>query len=433
MEYATSLTFIAFIVLLLAGLPIGFVLPLCGFGFLFLSDSTSAIAIPSDMMDGISGFILLAIPFFIWAGFLMTQGGMTGALSDFLGNLLGHLRGGLLQAVVASMYIFSGISGSKAADVAAVGSTMTPILRQNGYSASRVAAVLAGAAVMGETIPPSIAMLVMGSITTISIGTLFIAGLLPATLLAICISVTIFFQSRNGAQRPKPRASLKTMLRSTVKALPAMLTPVILIGGILGGIGTPTEISSIAVVYALLLMGEPFKRVTWKRFWSVAVETAIMSGMILFIISGAVGFSRALTIAQIPEQLVGLLSSLGGVSVFLVCTLVLLTVMGGLFEGLPALVVFTPLLMPTAIAFGIDPIHYAVVLIIAMGLGSFAPPLGVGLYVACAVCDVTMEQVVRPLAPYLAVLLVGLILITFFPELTLALRKRFGDRLWIWA
>jgi tripartite ATP-independent transporter DctM subunit len=367
------------------------------------------------MQAGISSFVMLSIPFFILAGYVMTEGGLSRRLTDFIISLVGRFRGGMLQVIVVSMYIMSGISGSKVADVAAVGTTMKNVMRRERYDSGETAAVLAACAIMGETVPPSIAMLVLASVTSLSIGTLFIAGLLPAAVMALCLMVLIFFRSRSRAGETK-KHSVGEITHAGVQAIPALIAPVILIGGIVSGVATPTEVSSTAVIYALLLSIFFYRSLRPGQLWRVMASTAAQAGMVLFITSTASTFSWSLTIAKMPQQIAALLSVFhGSATLFTLATIATLVVMGALLEGLPALLIFGPLLLPMAPNFGIDPLQYGLVMIIAMGLGAFSPPIGVGMFVTCSICETTMENATRHMLPYLVVLIIGLLLVAFVP------------------
>lgn len=419
------IVFGSFAVQLALGLPVGFVLSLVSLMYLYLSGKGSLTLVPMTMQNGIMNFVLLAIPFFMMAGYLMTDGGLSKRLADFVIALVGRVQGGLLQAMVITMYIFSGLSGSKAADVAAVGSTLNPMLKANGYEPAESAAVLASSAVMGETIPPSLPMLILGSITTISMGSLFMAGLLPAAVIAVCLMAAIYIKTRLSGKHPGTKVPFSEVAKRAIIAIPALLVPVFLVGGIVTGLATPTEVSTGAVVYSLLLAIFFYRELTWRKFWKVMSDTAVKSGMILFITSAASAFSWTLTAASLPQKIAQFMISVAGNSswLFMLTTVIILIAMGALLEGIPALLVFAPLLIPIVPQFGVSPLQYGIVLIIAMGLGSFFPPLGIGLYISCSVSGTSVEETSRAMLPYLVVLFVGLLVVTFVPWFSLILPK----------
>ncbi len=416
------LTFAAFVLLLLIGLPLGFVLAMAALLYVFASGTTPLTFLPISMNNGVTSFVLLALPFFILAGFIMAYGGLSPPLATFASVLVGRLRGGLLHVIIVSTFLFSGLSGSKVADVAAVGATMRDMLETEGYDLAESTAVLAASAAAGETIPPSLAMLVLGSITTISISSLFAAGIVPAAVISLLLMSAVVI--RGGGKSAIISGSYRAeLVKAGVRAIPPLLLPVILIGGIIGGIATPTEVSSFAVVYGILLAVAVYRALDLRGFWSLAVSAASTTGMILFIVSTASAFSWSLTIAGVPRAIGSGLISIGHYSIplFFLCAIVVLIVVGAVLEGLPALLIFGPLLVPVAGQLGINTLHFAIVLTVAMGIGTFAPPIGIGLYVSCAVMNTSLERVSRPMLPYIGVLLLALLLITLVPQLSLAL------------
>jgi tripartite ATP-independent transporter DctM subunit len=323
----------------------------------------------------------------------------------------------------------SGLSGSKAADVAAVGTVMRGMLKKQGYSSAEGAAVLAASAVMGETVPPSIAMLILGSVTSISMAGLFIGGLLPAAVIAVCLMILIYVRARRSGITPEARAPWKARLDASIGAILPFLMPLFLFVGILAGIATPTEVSAFAVLYGMFLSIVVYREMNWHSFFRTVVDSVALTGMILFILSAAAGFSWALTVAYVPQRIVELLHGFNdSQEVFLVGSLLLLIVGGSLLEGLPALNILAPLLIPIAGKIGLSELHYGMMLIIAMGVGAFMPPAGVGFYVCCAVARAPLEAASRAMLPYLIVLLIGLLVVTFVPWFTLVLPHYFGFR-----
>jgi len=415
-----------FFVAILAGVPVGFVLLLSTATYLWGTGTASLVVLPQTMVNGTGSFILLAVPFFILAGLVMERGGISIRLVRFIHALVGHMQGGLLQVSVASMYLVSGLSGSKPADVAAVGTVMRDELRER-HSAAEGTAVLAAAAVMGETVPPSIAMLIVGSITSVSVGAMFIAGLIPAAVMAICLMVLIYVRARSSGAPRTPRASAAVMARAGLDAILPLLMPASLLAGILFGIATPTEISALAVVYGLLLSALLYREMSWQTFIHIVVDTAALTGVLLFIFAAASSFSWTLTVAYLPQRLVTLLQSVGNSqTIFMLCSIVLLILVGVLLEGLPSLNVLAPLLIPIAGKLGLSELHYALVLIIAMGIGGFMPFAGVGFYVCCAVMRCDIETASRAMLPYLIMLIAGLLFVAGVPWFTLALPHYFG-------
>ena len=417
---ALSLFFVA----ILAGVPVGFVLLLATATYLWGTGAASLVVLPQTMVNGTGNFILLAVPFFILAGLVMERGGISVRLVQFIHALVGHVRGGLLQVTVGSMYLVSGLSGSKPADVAAVGTVMRDELKER-HGSAEGAAVLAASAVMGETVPPSIAMLIVGSITNVSLGAMFIGGIIPAVVMALCLMIMIYI--RAGSTSRLPRASLETVTRAGMGAVLPLLMPGLLMAGILFGVATPTEVAALAVVYGILLSALVYREMTLHSFVRIVIDTAALTGVLLFIFAAASSFSWTLTVALLPQRLVALLQSVGdSATIFMICSIMLLVLVGVLLEGLPSLNVLAPLLIPIAGKLGLSELHYALVLIIAMGIGGFMPFAGVGFYVCCAVMRCDIETASRAMLPYLVVLLLGLLIVAFVPWLTLVLPHYFG-------
>ena len=421
---ALSLFFFA----ILAGVPVGFVLLLSTATYLWGTGTAPLVVLPQTMVNGTGNFILLAVPFFILAGLVMERGGISIRLVRFIYALVGHMRGGLLQVTVASMYVVSGLSGSKPADVAAVGTVMRDELGER-HGAAEGAAVLAASAVMGETVPPSIAMLIVGSITNVSVGAMFIGGLIPAAVMALCLMALIYLRARASGAPRTPRAGAGVIARAGLGAILPLLMPGTLLAGILLGVATPTEIAAIAVVYGIVLSSVVYREMDLRGFIRIALDTAALTGVLLFIFAAASSFSWTLTVAYLPQRLVVLLQSVGdSQTIFMVCSIVLLILVGVLLEGLPSLNVLAPLLIPIAGKLGLSELHYALVLIIAMGIGGFMPFAGVGFYVCCAVMRCNIETASRAMLPYLIVLLAGLLIVAFVPWFTLFLPHYFGFR-----
>jgi tripartite ATP-independent transporter DctM subunit len=412
--------------LVFAGVPIAYVLSVTAYVLIF-SSGEEPMAVSLAMSNGISSFILLAVPFFILAGNVMTAGGLTKPLADWVTAMVGRMQGGLLQALVVAMYIFSGISGSKIADVAAVGTTLKGMLKEQGYDPAESGAVLSAAGIMGETIPPSLVMMVLASITTLSVATFFIAGVVPAAVLGVCLMIMI---NRRAKKFNWPRCaaiSWPERLKLSVRALPALLVPIILIIGIVGGIATTTEVSSIAVVFAIVVSVFVYRGMNIKSFVTTLAESGAMAGMVLFMVSAGSAFSWTLAIGGLQSVVADFLALLGGSAIaFVAFAIVLMVVMGSILEGLPSLLIFGPMLLQLTKNYGIDPMAFGIVMIISMGIGTFIPPFGVCYFVTCSVMDTTVEKVTPRFLPYLAVLIVGLICIATFPAISLALPHAFN-------
>jgi tripartite ATP-independent transporter DctM subunit len=417
------------LLLVFAGVPIAFVLAVTAYVYIYGSGEADPMAVSFALTNGISSFILLAVPFFILAGKIMTDGGLTKPLADWVTSVVGRLQGGLLQALIVAMYIFSGISGSKIADVAAVGTTLKGMLKEQGYEPAESAAVLSAAGIMGETIPPSLVMMVLASITTLSVATFFVAGVVPAALLGFCIMAIVFHRARKLNWPRCAKTTWRERMKITYRAFPALLVPVILIVGIVGGIATTTEVSSLAVVYAILVAVFFYRAMSFRTFLTTMADSGTMAGMVLFMVSAGSAFSWTLAVSGLQNVVSGFLDTLGGsAAAFMAFSIVLMVIMGSVLEGLPSLLIFGPMLLQMTPQYGIDPMHFGIVMIIAMGIGTFIPPFGICYFVTCSVMDTSVEEVTPRFVPYLAVLVIGLVLIAIFPSISLVLPHAFNLR-----
>jgi tripartite ATP-independent transporter DctM subunit len=408
-------SFIAIAVLFALGLPIPFVLIVVPVLYFFVSRQVPTLVAEQQMTDATNNFLLLAIPFFVLAGLVMAYGGLGQRTADVVKLFLRRLPGGLQHSVIGFMYVFSGLSGSKVADMAAVGTTLGPELEAAGHRREETTAVLAASAVMGESIPPSIALIVLGSVTPLSIGALFLGGIIPAALLAVLLSAAVVFRSWGQHVRPAEPVSWRTRGSTVLRAIPAIGLPVILVYGIVGGVGTPTEVSSFAVIYGFVA-AFMYRSMNARRVWTSCRDAAVLSGMIIFIISSATVFSWFLNVEGFPTTLANLLGrDLGDRRwAFILASVALLVVMGAFLEGIAAVLIFAPLLLPMAVSLGIDPLQYGIVLVVAMNLGYFTPPIGIGAYVACSIGRSTIEDFIKPFLPYWILLLLGIVVMGFW-------------------
>ncbi len=419
---------VSFFAGLALGLPIAFVLAFSSLLYFLTDPSLPMLVYAQQLLSGMDHFVLLAIPFFVLAGVLMEANGMSSRLIELLLRMMGRLRGGMNLIMIAATAFFSGISGSKLADVAAVGGIMMPAVRRTGQDPNEAAGLLACTAVMAETIPPCVNMIILGFVANISIGGLFIAGLVPAGVLALALAAVAIYVGT----RIDPSAAFETrrpMLRLIGGALVALLMVFMIGKGVTSGVATSTEVSAFAVVYALMVGGLAFRELTVRSVVRLFIQSSAMAGSILFIVAAASSVSFVLTIQQIPQYLAGAMVSFAhawGSQMFIVLAALVMIVFGAVLEGAPALIIFGPLLTPIAVQLGVHPLHFGVVMVIAMGFGLFAPPVGLGLFATCAITGTHVKDVARPMAKYLAVLFAGLLLLVFVPAFSLWLPGRFG-------
>jgi tripartite ATP-independent transporter DctM subunit len=398
------------------GVPIAFAFGVATFAYLALTTRVPLLVLVGRMDEGMSHIILLAVPLFVFLGSLIEATGLARAMVDFLASLLGHVRGGLAYVLLGAMYLVSGISGSKAADMAAVAPVLFPEMRRRGAKPDELIALLASSGAMSETIPPSLVLITIGSVTGVSIAALFTGGLLPALVLAVALCVIAHLRSRGEDLSKAARPSLGRILRSLLVALPALILPFLIRTAVVDGIATATEVSTIGIVYTFIAGLVIYRWFDWRRLYPMLVETAALSGAILFIIGTATGMAWALTQSGFSRQLAALMAGMpGGELGFLAVSILVFVVLGSVLEGIPAIVLFGPLLFPVARTLGIHEVHYAMVVILAMGIGLFAPPFGVGFYAACAIGRVNPDHAMGAIWPYLAALLVALLLVAAVP------------------
>ena len=410
-----------FVVLLAAGVllgvPIGFAFGTATVAFLMCVTKVPLTVVVSRMDEGMSGLVLLAVPLFVFLGLLIDMTGMARAMVAFLAGLLGHVRGGLYYVLLGAMYLVSGISGSKAADMAAVAPVLFPEMKRRGSNDGEMVSILSASGAMTETIPPSLVLITIGSVTGVSIAALFTGGLLPGLVLGIALGVVAWWRSRDEAVGE--RATGKQIGRTLLIALPSLALPVVIRSAVVEGVATATEVSTIGIAYATLMGLAVYRQFDWKRLYPMLLETACLSGAILLIIGTATGMAWALTQSGFSHQLAQAMAAVpGGRFGFLMISIVAFIILGSVLEGIPAIVLFGPLLFPIAKAAHVNEVHYAMVVILAMGVGLFAPPLGVGYYAACAIGQVSPDSGMKRIWPYLGALVVGLIAVAAIPWLS---------------
>jgi tripartite ATP-independent transporter DctM subunit len=408
-----------------AGVPIAFAFGLAIFGYLALATRTPLMVLVGRMDEGMSHIILLAVPLFVFLGLLIEMTGMARAMVTFLASLLGHVRGGLQYVLVAGMYLVSGISGSKAADMAAIAPVLFPAMRERGAKPGELVALLSATGAQTETIPPSLVLITIGSVTGVSIAALFTGGVLPAIVLAILLCMVVRRRSRGEDLGEVKRTTKREIGRTFLIALPAIVLPFLIRASVVEGIATATEVSTIGIAYSALAGLLIYRRFEWSALNPMLIHTASLSGSILLIIGTATGMAWGLTQSGFSHSLVAAMTGLpGGAVTFMAGSIAAFIVLGSLLEGIPAIVLFGPLLFPIARAVGIHEVHYAMVVILAMGIGLFAPPFGVGFYAACAIGRVSPDEAMGRVWPYLGAVLIALIVVALFPWLSIGFLER---------
>jgi tripartite ATP-independent transporter DctM subunit len=422
-----ALLLAGFVGSLAVGVPIAFVLALSALLYFMGDPSLPMIIYSQQVMAGMDHFVLLAIPFFVLAGLVMEVNGMSSRLIELLVRIFGRVRGSMNLIAILATAFFSGVSGSKLADIAAVGGIVVPAVRRTRQDPNETAAVLAASAVMAETIPPCINMIIIGFVANISIGGLFLAGIVPAVVLALGLAtMAIIFGKKVD---PNIAFEARTPLLRLIGGALVALVMVVMIGkGVTSGVATSTEVSAFAVVYALVVGGLTFRELTPRAIAGLFVRSAAMAAGILFIIAAASSVAFALTILQIPAMMSAGMLTLAhdyGSVAFLLVSVLIMVVFGAVLEGAPALIIFGPLLVPIATQVGINPLHFGTVAVIAMGLGLFSPPFGLGLFATCAMTGTRVEDVSRRLVKYLLLLVAMLVLLILVPAISLWLPRLF--------
>jgi tripartite ATP-independent transporter DctM subunit len=405
-----------------AGVPIAFSFGIATLSYLTFATHVPLSVIVSRAQGGMEHLVLLSVPLFIVLGLLLEMTGMARAMVGVLVALLGHVRGGLSYVLLGAMFLVSGISGSKAADMAAVAPALFPEMRKRGYKSDELVAQLATSAAMSETIPPSLVLITIGSVTDVSMADLFTGGLLPAFVLCLALAALSRYRFTGDDHLHAPRPSARTIANTLVIALPALALPFVIRAAVVEGVATATEVATIGIAYVVVFGTLVYRCRDWSRLFPLLVETASLTGAILFVFGMASAMGWALTQSGLSRQFIAMMSGLpGGATVFLLVSIVLFIVLGSVLEGIPALVLFAPLLFPVARAVGIHEVHYAMVAILAMGIGLFAPPLGIGYYTACAIGRVAPDTAMRAIWPYVGALIAALVVVALFPWLSTCL------------
>lgn len=421
-----ALMFGLFTALLALGVPIAFAMGLSAVAVLVIDGGVPLLVLPQRFFSSLDSFPLLAIPLYIFAGNLMNYGGITSSIVGFSRSLVGHIRGGLGQVNILTSVLFSGISGSASADVAAVGGMMIPAMKKEGYKPEWAVVITAASAILGPIIPPSLLMVIYGAMTGLSIGTLFLAGIVPGLFLAMIMMALVYWKADEIGAPRHLRASLGETGKVFLKAAPAMVMPVIIVGGIQSGLFTPTEAGIVAVAYGLGF-GLLSHRLNVKNTYRFALQSVVTSASILIILGSAALFSWIIARQGVPATLATWLSSMTSEPAVVLLLIVLVLILVGMFiETISALILMVPILTPIAQMFGFDMIHFSVVVIIALLLGSLTPPVALIVLLGCKIAEVDYMKTMRPLVPFFMVLVIGLLCIMYLPFLTLGLPELLG-------
>lgn len=406
--------------LLILSAPIAIALMSTSIVYLLLDPQVPMLVVGQKIFAALDSFPLMAVPFFVLVGQVMNTGGITDKIFVFANNLVGHVRGGLGHVNIVSSVLMSGMSGSAVADAAGLGQVEIKAMVNQGYDREFSAAVTAASATIGPVIPPSIPLVIYGTIAGVSVSQLLLAGLIPGLVVSIGLMVVAYILARRRNYPVSIRANLPTIWASFVTAFPALLTPVVLVGGILTGVFTPTEASAVAAFYSIFVAMAVYREMNLRRLGRVLLETAEITGTIFLIIAGAAVMSWIFTWLNIPQALALFLS--GNVEqqwlLLLIINLFLLF-LGCILEVNAALILATPLLFPLIQAAGIDPVHFGIIIVCNLMIGLITPPVGLNMYIVSSIAKISIAQFIRGIAPFALVLVISLLLITFLPALSL--------------
>lgn len=426
MEAAVLL--IAFFIFLALGVPIAFSLGLSSLTYIIaFLPRVPLSTVAQQMVGGVSSFSLTAIPFFILVGAIMEAGGISRRLVEFIKTLVGHRRGGIGMIALFSSVVFASLSGSAIANVAATGAITIPLMKKNGYPKGLAGAIEASSSSLGAVIPPSLPFVVYGGLTSLSIGSLFIGGYVPGILFAAGILVLLMFKARRSDVPVSEKATPKEMLRAFVHAVPALLTPFIIMGGIMGGIMTPTEAGAVGCAYALIVSGLFYRELKLRDLPKVLLETAATTGFVMLVMSCASLFGWVMAFENIPTKVAtAIIGVLNTPTLFMIGVVLLMIVVGTFIDTLSALIILGPVLLPAASMLGIDPLHFGLVICMALSFGVLTPPVGTCLFVAAGIAQTTVEDVARYTLPFAAILFGGTLLMAIFPGILLWLPRLCG-------
>ena len=401
---------------LVAGVPIAFCFGCGVMAFLAFSSQVPLVVIVGRIDEGMANIVLVSVPIFVLLGCVLDATGMGKAIVDLLASLIGHVKAGMSYVLLGSLFIVSGISGSKVSDMATVAPALFPEMRRRGNKQPEMVALLATGAAMADTVPPSIVLIVLGSVAGVSIAGLFESGFVVAMVLLLALLLLARWKARHEVTDSVRRPTLKVIGRLALIAAPALVLPFLIRSAVGGGIATATEVSTIAVLYAMLIGQVLYGGIGLRRLYKMLVETAALSGAILLILGTASAMAWAITQSGIVQQLSLFLTTLpGGWMAFMGVTIVVFLVLGCLLEGLPAVLLLAPIMFPIAKKLGIHEIHYSMVIVCAMNVGLMMPPIGVGFYVACRIGDAKPDTVMVAIWPYIAALLAGVVVIAMVP------------------
>ncbi|MGN1413126.1 MAG: TRAP transporter large permease [Anaerovoracaceae bacterium] len=420
--------FLIFFILLFLQVPIALCIGFASLFYVSQAGTLSLLQVGTSMFTACDSFPLMAVPLFILCGAIIEGGGLGKRLIDFVGSFVGHFTGGYAYVTVVACAFFGAISGSALATVAAIGGITVPVMIEAGYSKRFSYGLICASGCLGILIPPSIPLVMYGSSTGASVGTLFLGGFGPGILLAILLCIVAYFMcKKQGFVGNGQKFSWANVWKTFKSSIWALLIPVIILGGIYGGLFTPTEAAAVAVVYSIFAGAVIYRELTWKKMLDVIANAATTTGTILLVCATATVFGKVLTMAQVPGAIVGFLEGLtDSTFVILLIVNIVLLIVGCFMDTVAAIVILAPMLTPILVAYDINMIHFGLLMVLNLAIGLCTPPVGSNLFVACSIGDIKFNEVTRAVLPFLLVMLVSLILVTYIPEVSLFLPKLFG-------
>jgi C4-dicarboxylate transporter, DctM subunit len=411
---------VGFLLLLIFGVPVAVCMGIASIAAIAIGTNLPMVVVGQRMLVILDSFPFLALPFFVAAGMFMERGGITRRLVDFAAIFVGRITGGLAQVLIGTNLVMAGVSGAATADCAATGNVLIPTLTRAGYSAAFASALTAAASTVGAIIPPSIMFVIYGAITNVSIGSLFLGGVVPGLLMGLYLMIAAYIISKRRGYPKMPIPSLRESLRITIDALPALVMPLIVLGGIVGGVFTPTEAGAVAAVYCLFISTCVYRNLKWSEVPPLLVSTGVLTAAVMLIVSAASLVGWILARERVPDLLIESFTHwTSSRTIFLACVNIFLMLLGFFFDPVSLLILITPVIMPLVQTFGVDPVHFGVMMCLNLSLALIHPPIGMSMFIVCAIGRVSVREYTREIIPFLVVLILALICVIYIPELVL--------------
>lgn len=409
-----------FLLLMFIGVPIAFVIGIIALVGIMSVENIPEVTMPMKMLNGIDSFVLLAVPLFILAANLMNHGKISQKLIDLAMTMVGHIRGGLAQSNILVSMMFAGVSGAAQADTAGVGKILIPNMKQKGYDSETAVAVTAASSTIGVIIPPSIPMIIFAGMANVSVGALFLAGIIPGILVGVGMMIFVYFLARKRNFEKSERAKFSEFLKLAFESLPALFTPVIIIGGIITGFFTATEAAAVASLYTLVIGLFVYKTIKIKDLPGILQDTLALSSLSLFALAAASALGELLSyfrVSVVAQQF--FTDYIGSEWLFLLIVILFFLFIGTFMDAIPAMILFVPIILPSALTFGVDPVHLGLVVVITLAIGLITPPYGLCLLLAAKIGNLSIERSVVAVLPYLAIVLIVLLLVAYIPGLAM--------------